>query len=189
MKTARRSRTRRLASLAATAAVGLAVMTGCKSVPSGIRPVHGFEADRYLGEWYEIARLDHFFERGMTHVSASYDRRPDGRISVVNRGFDTRKGRWKDIEGVARFRGAEDVGALSVTFQWPFSGAYNVFELDREGYEWALVCGPSRDYLWILARKPQLSDELRSDLVARIRGQGFAVGELIWVDQDNPPPR
>lgn len=162
--------------------------TGCSSIPKGVEPVKDFEADRYLGLWYEIARLDHRFERNLTHVTAEYTRRDDGRIGVVNRGWDTRREQWREADAVARFRGSEDVGALSVTFQWPFSGGYNVFALDHENYQWALVCGPSRSYFWILAREKTLPDDLLEELVATARSYDFPTDDLIWVEQENRPP-
>lgn len=164
------------------------VALGCSSIPKGIEPVENFDADRYLGKWYEIARLDHRFERNLSHVTAEYTRRDDGRIGVLNRGWDTRRERWREATAVARFRGSEDVGALSVTFQWPFSGGYNVFALDHDEYSWALVCGPSRSYFWILAREKSLPDDLIEKLVAIARENDFPVDDLIWVEQHNRPP-
>lgn len=165
----------------------LMMLTGCSGVPKGIEPVRNFDAERYTGTWYEIARLDHSFERGMTHVTATYALREDGTIEVLNRGYDAGKGRWREADAVARFRGEKDVASLSVTFLWPFSGGYHVFALDHEGYKWALVCGPTRDYFWILARKPSVPDPLLADLIEKANENGFAVKELIWVEQANPP--
>lgn len=156
---------------------------GCVGTPQGIEPVTGFELERYLGTWYEIARLDHRFERGLSRVSATYSRRDDGGIRVVNRGFNQTTGAWKEAIGRAYFTGPADVGALKVSFFGPFYGGYNVIALDREGYRWALVCGPSRDYLWILARSPQLDPEVYQRLVAQAGELGFAVDGLIEVEQ------
>src|SRR3569832_423998 len=86
----------------------MALLVGCAGVPKGLHPVGGFELERYLGRWYEIARLNHSFERGLTYVSAEYRLLPDGRVEVVNRGFDTAKHAWHDARGVARFQGARD---------------------------------------------------------------------------------
>lgn len=156
--------------------------SGCARVPEGLEPVKGFEADRYLGKWYEIARLDHSFERGLSKVTAEYSRRPDGRIRVVNRGYDAEKDQWRSIEGVATFAGEEDVASLNVTFFWPFSGAYNVIALDREEYEYAMVTGSSRSYFWILARRDTLEPEVLDRLLAKARQWGFATDELIFVE-------
>jgi apolipoprotein D and lipocalin family protein len=162
------------------------IMGGCTSIPSGLTPVTGFEADRYLGKWYEIARLDHVFERGLDHVTAEYTKRPDGAIVVANRGYDARKQRWHEAKGVARFRGEPTIGSLKVTFFWPFTGGYHVIALDRD-YQWALIVGPSRKYLWILAREPRLAPEIYDRLVRKAREAGFPTDNLIRVSHASPP--
>lgn len=156
--------------------------SGCDGIAEGLEPVSDFEADRYLGTWYEIARLDHSFERGLSRVTAEYSRRPDGRIGVVNRGYDAERGQWRSIEGVADFAGDEDVASLNVTFFWPFSGAYNVIALDREDYSYAMVTGSNRSYLWILARQDTLAQETLDRLLAKAEHWGFATDELIFVE-------
>ena len=141
-----------------------AALCGCIHPPRGVPTVDHFVVDRYLGRWYEIARLDHSFERGLTRVGAEYSRRDDGGIKVVNRGFDARRSQWKEAVGRAYFVGEPTVGLLKVSFFGPFYGGYNIVALDRESYNWALVCGPSRDYLWILSRTPKLEPEVLARL-------------------------
>jgi len=160
----------------------LALLAGCSGVPDGLTPVTGFELQRYLGRWYEIARLDHRFERGLTHITAEYQLRPDGRVDVTNRGFDTAKNAWRDAKGVARFQGASDVASLEVSFFGPFYGAYNVIVLDPQ-YRYAMIAGPNRSYFWILAREPQLDRATLDDLIARAKAWGFATDALIFPDQ------
>jgi apolipoprotein D and lipocalin family protein len=160
------------------------IVVGCLGVPSDIEPVQGFELDRYLGRWYEIARLDHSFERGLTHVTADYILRDDGRVRVLNRGYRPEKNRWETEEGVAVFVGPPEEGRLKVSFFGPFYGAYNIIALDRGAYGYAMVCGPNRGYLWILARQPYLTPEVLTDLTDRARILGFAVEELIMVDHE-----
>jgi apolipoprotein D and lipocalin family protein len=160
-------------------------LLACSGAPSGVEPVRGFAVDRYLGKWYEIARLDHSFERGLEQVTAEYSLRPDGLVRVVNRGFDPSRGKWKEAEGRAKFAGDRDVASLAVSFFGPFYGGYNVIELDREGYSWALVCGPNRKYLWILARAPRLDPAVEQRLMARARSLGFDVDRLIRVRQES----
>ncbi|MEO0972065.1 MAG: lipocalin family protein [Pseudomonadota bacterium] len=162
------------------------LLSACVGVPEGLTPVSAFDVDRYLGRWYEIARLDHSFERGLTNVSAEYGLREDGSVSVLNQGYSTRKGRWDSIEGRALFVGESDVGSLKVSFFGPFFGGYNVIVLD-EDYRYALVCGPNRDFLWILAREPTLSATVRERLVAQAAEWEFPVDELIWVSHEPPP--
>jgi apolipoprotein D and lipocalin family protein len=164
----------------ASCAVAAVLAGGCASVPSGLEPVTGFEAERYMGTWYEIARLDHAFERGLTQVTAEYTLRDDGRVKVVNRGFDERRGRWRQIEGAARFAGDRSEGRLKVTFFWPFSGAYNVIVLDQKDYRYAMVAGPSRSYLWILAREPKMDEKDLGALVAQAEEWGFDAARLIY---------
>jgi apolipoprotein D and lipocalin family protein len=146
--------------------------------------VQGFELERYLGTWHEIARLDHRFERGLTNVTATYTMREDGGVRVVNRGFRPATGAWEEAIGKAYFVGAPSVGSLKVSFFGPFHGGYNVIDLDRDGYRYALVCGPTRSYLWILARQPTLEDATVRALVEKARALGFAVDNLVYVAQD-----
>ena len=158
---------------------------GCAvAPPSGVTPITGFELDRYLGKWYEIARLDHSFELGLSDVSATYSPRDDGGIRVLNRGYDERAGIWKDAEGRAYFIGEPRVGSLKVSFFGPFYGGYHIIALDKENYSWAMIGGPSRDYLWILARTRQLPPAVLEDLLQKAKALGFATDQLIAVKQN-----
>lgn len=123
------------------------LLTGCVGLPENVKPVDDFNADKYLGKWYEIARLDHSFERGLSKVSASYSLRDDGGIRVLNRGYDAQKQQWKEAEGKAYFMNGADQGYLKVSFFGPFYGSYIVFELDHENYQYSLVSGPDKSYL------------------------------------------
>jgi apolipoprotein D and lipocalin family protein len=157
-------------------------ITGCSTAPpEGLTSVTPFEVKRYLGKWYEIARLDHSFERGLTDVSATYTLKPDGSLEVINRGFNTKKDEWKSATGRALFTGSQNQGSLKVSFFGPFYGGYHVLALDQTGYQWALVAGPNRDYLWILARNKTLSPTIRDQLVSQAKKMGFATDKLIWV--------
>jgi apolipoprotein D and lipocalin family protein len=160
------------------------VLGGCVAVPDGVEPVREFELARYLGRWYEIARLDHSFERGLTRVTADYRLREDGRVRVLNRGYRPEEDRWETAEGVADFVGPSDVGRLKVSFFGPFYGAYNIIALDKTHYSYALVCGPDRSYLWILSREPRLDPAVFEALAGRAQDLGFAVEALIRVNQD-----
>jgi len=161
------------------------LVAACTGLPKGTTAVSGFELDRYLGTWYEIARLDHRFERGLTNVSANYSLRDDGGVRVVNRGYNAAKGEWNEAIGKAYFVDTPDIGRLKVSFFGPFYGGYNILELDSENYEYALVAGPDRSYLWILARSPDLSEAVVQSLVAKAKDLGFAVDELIYVSHDS----
>ncbi|MDN3987177.1 lipocalin family protein [Zwartia vadi] len=173
---------------------GLAVsVTGCSTAPpEGLTSVTPFEVNRYLGKWYEIARLDHSFERGLTDVSATYSLNSDGSLKVINRGFNVKKDEWKSATGRALFTGSTSQGSLKVSFFGPFYGGYHVLALDQKDYQWALVAGPDRDYLWILARDKTLSPAIREQLVEQAKKMGFATDKLIWVSHtrvDNTPSR
>ena len=160
---------------------------GCSGAPDGVEPVTGFELDRYLGTWYEIARLDHRFERGLSNVTADYSLRDDGGVRVINRGYNTENGEWDEAEGKAYFTGDEDIGQLKVSFFGPFYGGYNIIELDRDGYQYSMVAGPDRSYLWILSRTPDLDDAVLERLLAKAGELGFPLGELIMVAHDSTP--
>ena len=159
-------------------------LAGCMGVPEGARPVQDFDLESYLGKWYEIARLDHPFERGLTDVTAEYSLRDDGGVNVINRGFESDRNRWKDAEGKAYFVEDTSTGKLKVSFFGPFYGAYNVIALDQEAYQWSLVVGPNTDYLWILSRTPMLDQAIIDQLLSEAESLGFNIEELIFVNQD-----
>ena len=159
-------------------------LAACSTAPpEGLHPVTSFDLNRYLGQWYEIARLDHSFERGMSDVNATYQLQDDGSVKVINRGYDTQRQAWKEAIGRALFIGDPGTASLKVSFFGPFYGGYHVIALDQQNYRWSLVAGPDRDYLWILARDRTLPAEVREQLVSQARAAGFATDKLIWVDQ------
>lgn len=157
---------------------------GCMGPPKGLEPVQGFEPDRYLGTWYEIARLNHRFERGLSNVTADYSWSDDGTIRVVNRGYDAQRKRWRQAEAVGRFIGAKDVASIKVRFFWPFWGAYHVIALDKEDYRYAIVTSNKRSYLWILSRRPDLEEKTVLSLVAQVQQWGFDTDALIYVEHN-----
>lgn len=160
------------------------LLGGCVGMPDTVRPVENFQLQRYLGTWYEIARLDHSFERGLTRVRAEYSLREDGDVRVVNRGYDPGRGTWKQAEGRARFVLDQQTGYLKVSFFGPFYGSYVIFELDHQNYQYAMVSGPDTSYLWILARTPHMDAALKADLTARAAARGFDADALIFVAHD-----
>lgn len=157
------------------------LLTSCVTVPEGITPVNNFELSRYLGTWYEIARLDHSFERGLERVTAQYSLQDDGGVKVVNRGFNVEKQQWDEALGKAYFVGNEDSGHLKVSFFGPFYASYVIFALDRQGYQYAMITGPNRDYMWILARQPSLPEQALNALVKQAKSKGFDTRQLIYV--------
>jgi apolipoprotein D and lipocalin family protein len=157
------------------------MLSSCALAPSGA--VEGFEADRYLGQWYEVARMDFYFEKGMNNTTASYAKNPDQSIRVLNRGFDTLKKQWKSAEGTAKFRGSASRAELKVSFFGPFYAAYNVVALDSQ-YRHALVTGKNLDYLWILSRDKSLAPEVRKEYLERAAALGYDTTKLVWVRHD-----
>lgn len=160
----------------------LSLLCGCTGVPEGVDVVTGFDLKRYLGTWYEVARLDHRFERGLSDVTATYSLRDDGGVHVVNRGYNAVSGEWDEAVGKAYFIGDSDIGRLKVSFFGPFYGGYNIIELDNAAYQHSLVAGPDRSYLWILSRTPALDRDTLSALLTRASDLGFATDELIFVE-------
>jgi len=157
---------------------------GCTGIPEGVSPVENFQLEKYLGKWYEIARLDHSFERGLIRVTAEYSLRDDGGVKVLNRGYAAKDSLWKESEGKAYFVKESNQGYLKVSFFGPFYGSYIIFELDHEDYQYSLVCGPDRSYLWILARTPKLDKIILDTLIAKAAAAGFEVEKLILVEHD-----
>jgi len=167
---------------AAVTAAFLVTACSTPTPPKGVTVVQNFDTQRYLGKWYEIARFDHRFERGLERVTATYSLRDDGGLTVINRGYNPDRGKWQESVGKAYFTGDPRTASLKVSFFGPFYGGYNIISLDKE-YRHALVCGPDRDYLWILSRTPTISAEVKEKMLADATRQGFEVNKLIWVDQ------
>ena len=160
------------------------LLTGCLGMPKAVTPVTHFELDRYLGKWYEIARLDHSFERGLDNVTAAYSMREDGGVKVINRGYSATEKAWNSAEGRAYFVESNDTGYLKVSFFGPFYGSYVVFYLDKEQYQYAAVSGPDNSYLWLLSRTPELPDNIIAKFKTMAKARGFDLSELIIVNHD-----
>ena len=166
------------------AALGALLFLGaCTAIPEGIHPVEDFDLNRYLGKWYEIARLDHSFERGLERVSAQYSLRDDGGINVINRGYSAAEKSWKEAEGKAYFVRGNNEGYLKVSFFGPFYASYVIFGLDKTTYSYAFVTGYNKSYLWLLSRTPTVSDSLVEKFIRDARALGFDTDALIMVEQ------
>ncbi|MGE8492468.1 MULTISPECIES: lipocalin family protein [Comamonas] len=168
----------------AVAITGAAVaLPGCAvSVPQGVQPVSGFDASKYMGTWYELARIDHRFEKGLTQVTASYSLNADGSVTVLNRGYDPAKQQWREAQGKARFLRQANEAALKVSFFGPFYGGYNVVSLDEQ-YQTALVIGSSTDYMWILSRSKTIPEAQRQALLEKAQSLGVDLAQVIRVEQ------
>lgn len=159
------------------------LLFGCTDIPEGIKVVDGFEVNRYMGTWYEIARLDHRFERGLNKISATYSLRTDGGVKVINKGWNEAKSKWEEAEGKAYFIDNPNQGRLKVSFFGPFYGGYNIFDLDKKNYAYAMISGPDKSYFWILSRTKQLPKATLEYLI-QAKLAGFATDKLIFVNQD-----
>lgn len=155
----------------------------CSTIPKGAVAVTPFDQSKYLGKWYEIARLDFKFERNLNNTTAEYSLNDNGTIKVVNRGYDTLKLEWKKAEGKAKFARDKNTAMLKVSFFGPFYGGYNVIALDDE-YKYALIAGESLKYLWILARETTIPDDIKTKYLETASKVGYNTKELIWVNHD-----
>jgi Bacterial lipocalin len=162
----------------------LLLLSACTGIPEGLQAVDGFEVQRYVGTWYEIARLDHKFERGLEKISATYTLNDDGGIDVLNQGWNVATGEWKKAEGKAYFIDSADKGRLKVSFFGPFYGGYNIIALDKKNYDYVMVAGPDKSYFWLLSRTKQLPKATVDSLVAQAKNWGFATDKLIFVKQE-----
>lgn len=159
------------------------VLTSCTSIPDGVVAVSPFEKERYLGKWYEIARLDFRYERNLSNTTATYSLNDNGTIKVDNQGYHTKKEEWRQAIGKAKFVGDENVGLLKVSFFGPFYSGYNVIAVDDQ-YQYALVAGESLDYLWILSRTPQIPQRIKEKYLKKAASIGYNTDDLLWVQHD-----
>ncbi len=166
-------------------AVFLFLMSSCKGQNTMIDKtvVKELDVDRYLGKWYEIARYDHQFERGLQGVTATYSYRDDGKIKVVNSGFkESLSGIKTEAVGKAKIPNLKIPSKLKVSFFWIFYADYFVLELD-ENYQWAVIGSSSDKYLWILSRTPQMEERVYNELLNKLTNRGYDVSKLIKVEQ------
>lgn len=174
--------------LAVALSVGAAaLLSGCASIPKKAKPVKNFDANKYLGTWYEIARFDYRFEKDLDNVSARYSLKDNGTIKVFNSGHDFKKETWKSSTGSAKFRINKTVGALKVTFFKPFYAGYNVVAID-DNYQYALVAGRNLKYLWLLSREKTIPESVKQRYMKLAEEIGYDTSKLIWVKQDKNNP-
>lgn len=162
----------------------LCLFSACVSIPKNVKPVESFDANKYLGKWYEIARLDMRFERNLNNVTATYSMNKNGSIKVDNLGYDHVKGKWKQVIGKAKFLDKKNVGSLKVSFFGPFYSGYNVVAIDSD-YQYALVAGSSEKYLWILSRTITIPDDVKEDYLKIAQSMGYKTDNLVWVSHIN----
>ena len=161
----------------------VAIMTGfysCATIPQGAVAVRPFNKERYLGKWYEIARIDFKYERDLNNTTAEYSLNDNGTIKVDNQGYNTKKGEWEQAIGKAKFVGEENIAMLKVSFFGPFYGGYNVIAIDDE-YRYALIAGASLKYLWILSRETNIPAEIKDKYLKIAEKIGYKTTDLLWV--------
>ena len=156
----------------------LCLLGGCSKPTVDNSVVNNFDLNRFLGSWYEIARFDHKFERGMEQTKATYTLREDGKVDVLNTGM--KDGKHSNAKGVAKL--TDTPALLRVSFWGPFYSDYRVMLLDSD-YRYALVGSGSDDYLWILSRTPQITPETQTLILAEAQKRGYDTDKLIWVNQ------
>lgn len=177
-------KTRYIVGAAALVGIGLILNScACKSIPEKATAVQNFDKAKYLGKWYEIARLDFKFEKGLNNTTAEYSLREDGMIKVDNRGYNAKKDKWSESIGKAKFVGEENVAMLKVSFFGPFYAGYNVIAIDDD-YKYALVAGESLKYLWILSREKNIPENIKDEYLKKAKDIGYNTSDLIWVKQD-----
>jgi len=157
------------------------LLSGCTGLPQGVEPVQGFELERYLGKWYEIARIENRFEEGLNAVTAQYSLRDDGGIDVLNRGFDAENNSWRSATGRAYFVSDSEVGHLKVSFFGPFYSSYVIFGLDDQHYQYAFISGYDHKFLWLLARTPEVEPKVRDKFIEKAKDLGFDLSTLVNV--------
>lgn len=172
-----------LAGIGAGAAI-LAFLSSCTkvSIPQKAKAVKPFNKDRYLGKWYEIARMDFKYEKGLSKVTAQYVENKDGSIEVINRGYDAKKDKWKESRGKAKLAGKATEARLKVSFFGPFYAGYNVIDIDPD-YKYALVAGNDLNYLWLLSRTTSIPAQIKSRFLAKADAIGYDVSKLVWTVQ------
>ncbi len=161
------------------------LFVSCKTnpIPEKAKAVENFDVNRYLGTWYEIARFDFYFEKDLNNTTAQYSLDEKGNLKVLNRGFHVKDKEWKQAEGIAKFRGEPNVGALKVSFFGPFYSGYNVIALDS-AYQYALVAGKNLDYVWILSREKSIPEDIKQQYLTLAKEIGYDVSRFIWVEHD-----
>jgi len=155
------------------------MLSGCGKSTKELSVVEEFDLNKYLGKWYEIARIDNRFERDLIGVTAYYKLLDNGEVEVINRGFNPNTNTRQVAKGIARFVDKPNLGHLEVTFFYPFYAGYKILELDKKDYQYALVTSDTFDYLWILARDPVLSDITYQMLIEKAKQLGFDTSALI----------
>jgi apolipoprotein D and lipocalin family protein len=155
----------------------------CATIPKGATAVEQFDNEKYLGKWYEIARLDFKLEKNLNNTTAEYSINKNGSIKVDNNGYNTKKEKWNQAIGKAKFVGSENTAMLKVSFFGPFYGGYNVIAIDPD-YKYALIAGSSLEYLWILSREKTIPEEVKNNYLKIAQEVGYDTSQLLWIEHN-----
>jgi apolipoprotein D and lipocalin family protein len=161
----------------------MSLLSSCRSIPKGAMAVKPFDITKYLGQWYEVARLDFRFERNLNNTTARYSFNPDGSINVLNRGFDYKTNKWKESIGKAKFVGDTTEAKLKVSFFGPFYAGYNVIAIDPD-YTYALIAGKNKKYLWLLSRGKTMPENIKQNYLKKAESLGYNISDLVWVEHE-----
>uniref|UniRef100_UPI000EF81F3C lipocalin family protein n=1 Tax=Mucilaginibacter kameinonensis TaxID=452286 RepID=UPI000EF81F3C len=166
------------------AAAAAVVLNSCVTIPKGARAVRPFDQQRYLGTWYEVARMDFKFERNLSDVSASYSLNDNGTIRVDNKGYNYVQQKWKESIGKAKPVRDAGTGRLKVSFFGPFYAGYNVIAIDPD-YRYALVAGNNLNYLWLLSREKSMPAATQTAYLKQAQALGYDVSKLVWTKHEH----
>jgi apolipoprotein D and lipocalin family protein len=156
--------------------------SSCISIPKGAKAVKPFDKNKYLGTWYEIARMDFKFEKGLDRVTATYSLTDGETIRVDNKGYSVKDKKWKESTGKARLAGEPSEGKLKVSFFGPFYAGYNIIAINPD-YRYALVVGNNLNYLWLLSREKTMPKEIQEKYLEQARALGYNTEKLVWTKQ------
>ncbi|WP_029906613.1 lipocalin family protein [Prevotella sp. 10(H)] len=165
------------------AGAALAIYKSLKTIPKGAVPVRPFNLKKYLGKWYEIARLDYRFEKNLNNTTAEYSLNEDKTVKVVNKGYNPKKKKEEVAVGVARFVNEPDEARLKVSFWGPIYSGYNVIAIDSK-YKHALVVGKNRNYMWLLSKEKSMPEDVKLEYLRRAIELGYDVSKLVWVEHN-----
>ncbi|MBF4516175.1 lipocalin family protein [Flavobacterium sp. ANB] len=166
------------------AGIAIALYSSCGStIPKKANAVNSFDKAKYLGKWFEIARLDFKYEKGLNNVTANYTANDDGTIKVDNKGYNVKKDKWEESIGKAKFVKKDNVGMLKVSFFGPFYSGYNVIAVDKD-YKYALVVGENLKYMWILSRETTIPESIKAEYLIKAQEIGYNISDLVWVEHN-----
>jgi len=169
--------------IAAAAGIGAAALTYqflSRDIPKGATAIKPFDIHRYLGTWYEVARLPSWIEKNLNQVTENYSFNPDGTVKVITRAWNIKNREWVSAEGKIKFAGATDEGMLKVSYFRPVYFAYNILDMDTD-YKYAMVSTSNRDYLWLLSRETDIPVKFKKRFLTKALSLGFDIGALEWV--------